>query len=318
MRASLLRQLAELYERLDGALPGCQGNPCGDCNACCTGHALSRHNVTALELDYIEEKVGPAKLDAFRSFLKRDGQIDVCPYYENGCGIYHHRPYSCRVFGHYRREDTPLPEICVFRGQEHIFGTGRYQETVPEAESLVRLSRQYWAFRTPRQSLGDDHYQAAGVEDSLGRALDHFRAGDVASALSEMKDGVDEDPFSLYSMSLMLEEGGRPDLAVQALLRALEQAPECSDLWHRLGCTLFALGNSDGSEQAFRRTLEHHPEHGQAWGMLGLHRMMRSDYAEAVPCLQRAVDLGHDGFEARLGEARLALESAGGQDLRTP
>lgn len=301
--------LSELYERLESELPEVEGNPCGDCNVCCTSDGLTHHNVTALELDYIELSVGPEKIETFRQFLKRDGEIPLCPYYDGGCTIYEVRPYSCRVFGHYRREDTSLPDVCIFRGQEHLFARGEYRDTVPEADDLIRLSRDYWAHRIQRPSTEDTHYQAAGLDDSLGRALDLLADGDVSGALSEMESESADDPFTLYSQSLMLEEAGRPDLACDVLERALDQAPESPDLWHRFGCSLFALGEQEESERAFRRAVRYHPGHGQAWGLLGMHRLMKGDLLEASSCLSEAARLlpGNQVFRARLEQVQRAL-----------
>ena len=290
-RTKYFRQLADLYTRLDGELPQQTGNTCGDCAVCCTSDGLNQHNVTALELDFIEEHVGPSKLDEFRLFLKRDGEIPICPYYDKGCTIYPHRPYSCRVFGHFRRKDTSLPEVCVFRGQEKIFGIGEYRDTVPEGEELIELSRYYWAHRKQRRDIDDTTYQAAGLEDALGKALEKLNSGDVSSALEEMEHEEAEDPFTLYSKSLILEEAGRPVLACSLLEQALEQAPESPDLWHRLGCSLFALGDREASERAFHRVVRYHPEHGQAWGLLGMHRLLKADFEKATSCLEKAVEL---------------------------
>lgn len=305
--------LIELYSRLERELPKHEGNPCGDCAVCCTSDGLNQHNVTALELDYLEENVGSGKIDEFRTFLKRDGEIPICPYYQNGCTVYQFRPYSCRVFGHYRRADTQLPEVCVFRGQEHIFGVGEYRTTVPEGEELIELSRYYWAHRKQRPVIEDTAYQAAGLEDSLGKALECLSSGDVASALEEMEHEEANDPFTLYSKSLILEEAGRPDLACAVLEEALEQAPESPDLWHRLGCSLFALGDRDGSERAFKRVVQYHPGHGQAWGLLGMHHLIKSDFRGATDCLEKAVRLlpGNPVFVARLEQARQAAAMQG-------
>lgn len=302
------RQLTDLYKRLEGELRPQPGNPCGDCHVCCTGDGLSQHNVTALELDYLEEHVGQERIDDFRRFLKRDGEISLCPYYEGGCTVYTARPYSCRVFGHYRRQDTKFPEVCVFRGQEHIFQVGQYREVVPESEELIELSRYYWAHRRQRDALEDSEHQAAGLEDHLGRALESLQAGDLAGALAEMDHEDSEDPFTLYSKSLILEEAGRPDLACTVLEKALAQAPESPDLWHRLGCSLFALGDRDASERAFHRVVEYHPEHGQAWGLLGMHKMLKGNFQSATECLEKAVDLlpGQQVFLTRLEQARTA------------
>lgn len=314
VRARYYEELSELYSKLEDQLPQQAGNPCGECHACCTSDGLNQHNVTSLELDYLEERVGSERIEEFRTFLKRDGEIPLCPYYAEGCSIYPYRPYSCRVFGHFRREDTGMPEVCVFRGQEKIFGVGEYRATVPQSGELTALTRRYWAHRVQRRDLEDVVYQAAGLEDSLGQALDALSSGDVASALETMAAEDSNDPFTLYSKSLVLEEAGRPDLACELLQEALLQAPESPDLWHRLGCSLFALGHQDASERAFQNVVNHYPEHTQAWGLLGMHRMLNSDFQKAVEYLQRAVEIAPENaaFQARLEQARQLVGTTSG------
>lgn len=149
-REALFVALAELYSSLDDQLAGGdQDNPCGECRECCTGSGLNKHNVTALEIDYIRRNEGAEAIQEFRRFLKRDGEVDVCPYFDEeiwGCGIYTSRPFSCRLFGHYRSEDSQLPQVCVFRGQEQIFSGHSYYESVPQAVQLRTLVRRYWPF----------------------------------------------------------------------------------------------------------------------------------------------------------------------------
>lgn len=309
MREQYQRQLAELFEKLERQLPALEGNPCGECKACCTSDGLTSHNVTALEIDYIEDNVGPEKIDEFRVFLKRDGEVPLCPYYDEGCSIYHFRPFSCRVFGHYRRIDTHLPEVCVFRGQEQIFGVGEYRQAVPQGDELIHLSRYYWAHRTQREPIEGTHYQAAGLEDPLSQALEKLHQGDLSAAINQMETEDGDDPFTLYAKGLMLEEAGRPDLACQVLERALQQAPESPDLWHRLGCSLFAVGDHSSSEKAFRQAVGYHPTNGQAWGLLGMHRLMKGDLVESARCLREAVRLLPDNqsFAGRLAQVEAEL-----------
>lgn len=306
MRDTYFDKLSELYQSLETQLPKHSGNPCGDCKACCTADELNSHNVTALELDYLETKVGSEKIDEFRKFLNRDGQIAACPYYSGGCTVYEHRPYSCRTFGHYRREDTPFPEVCVFRGQEHIFKRGEYRETLPESDKLVHLSRHYWAHRLQRADAEQTHYQAAGLEEPLAKAIEFLKQGDVSKALEHMELDKSDDPFTLYCKSLVYEEAGKPELAFQVLELALAQATESPDLWYRIACVLLGMGDAPRAGEALERAIRFHPGHGQALGLLGLLRLAQNNINEAIECLQRACDIEPENtvFQARLKQAR--------------
>ncbi len=291
MREQLLHQLEALFENLESQLDSSEGNPCGSCQECCTTRGASVHHVQAIEFDLLETRVGPEKVEQFRAFAARRGHQEVCPYYHQGCTVYAHRPYACRVFGHYRRVDTPLPEVCVFRGQERIFGVEDYPREMPLLEELARLNRAYWAYRLPRPELA--HSEKPGL------------------AVTTPPPEQEETPYGFYCRSLAEEEAGRPDLACQAITRALEMAPESSDLWHRLGCILFALGERQAAEQALERTVALWAGHARAWAMLGMFALLSGRPAQAVERFERALALGYQDpiVERRLEEARSSLAS---------
>jgi Fe-S-cluster containining protein len=302
-RQSRLRLLEELYQRLEQALPKASGNPCGRCRECCTGGGLSRHNVTAIELDLIALRVGTERLTEFRRFLRRDGQVELCPYFDEqiwGCGIYRHRPYSCRVFGHHRSSDTRLPDVCVFSGQERIFEVAQYYQAVPLAAELRELSRGYWPYQREHfpnaerleQAGFDSHPTAAPAGDALDRSLLRMASGELEQALQELEaSDLPSTPYVLYCLSLIFEGLARHDDAVTALEVALEQAPECCPLWFRLACNLTSLGQLWRAEQAFRRSIELQPEHSQAHGLLGGLLLGQGLATAALPLLERAQDL---------------------------
>lgn len=310
MREPFFEELKAVYSRLEKRLPKTQGNPCGDCRLCCTTAELNEHRVTSLELDYLESHVGQDKTQRFLEFLARRPDT-VCPYYDRGCTVYEVRPYSCRAFGHFRREDTPLPQVCVFRGQEKIFGVKEHRRRLPESDELASLSRRYWAHRIPREQGEQTLYQAAGLDESLARALELLRDGRSDEAIELITQDSSTDPFSLYCKSLMLEEADRPDLSYQLIRAALPQAPHSADLWHRAGVALLALGQPDDASQAFRRSLQLHSAQPFLWGLLGLLCFQAQDLEEAARCFEAALELepGHPVFSQRLHEVREKFNS---------
>lgn len=317
-REAFFQSLEELYSALQMALPTVEGNPCGRCRECCTGRGLTRHNVTPLELDYIAARGGHERLSEFRRFLERDGQVELCPYFDEerwGCGIYAHRPYSCRVFGHYRSQSTALPEVCVFRGQEKIFQVRQYFEAVPLAAELRELVRAYWPhqqehFTTP--SAPGDAPSPSGLEaegDALDQALQLMSRGELQRALSVFEESeLPSTPFVLYCLSLAFEGLERHGDAVVALQVASAEAPECPPLWFRLACNLHACGRQEESEAAFRRTLELAPEHALAHGLLGGQLLTAGRLPEALASLRAALALApeRESFRRLLQQAEAA------------
>ncbi len=309
-----LQQLEALYQRLDARLTSATGNPCGSCRECCTGRGLSAHNVTAIELDLIGHRIGPEKLEEFQRFLRRDGEVALCPYFDEsswGCGIYAQRPYSCRLFGHYRAENTAYPTACVFRGQEIVFDARDFFAAVPLAEELRELGRRYWPYLSSPLAAETLLPSVLGGEpvspfldfagDALDQALLKMQQGrlEEALALFEASD-LPSTPYVLYCLSLVFEGLQRHQDALTALQVALEQAPDCVPLWFRKGCNAFALSRWVTAEQAFSHTLTLAPEHPLALGFSGGLALQRGDAKEALKRLEPACRLapGNENFRA--------------------
>lgn len=299
-KEELFHALADLYEALGAELPvsGAE-NACGTCRECCTGTGLNLHNVTSLELDFIEDRVGPTKLPSFRRFLQRDGEIAVCPFFDDeswGCGIYPFRPFSCRLFGHYRSQESRLPEVCVFRGQEQIFQTTAYYRAVPQAEALRALVRRYWPYQAARatelRAPGGGGASSEPWGDALEQALFWQAQGELTRALETLAESdLEQTPYVLYCLSLILEGLGLQSEAARALEEALQEAPDCAPLHFRLACNLYGCGRREDAVTHFERTLDLWPEKTEAWALLGAHHLQSGSSEKARSCLLRALEL---------------------------
>ncbi|CAN0467431.1 unnamed protein product, partial [Phaeothamnion confervicola] len=131
-------------------------NVCGSCFSCCTANDSLGHRVADMEFDLIDARVGPEVAREFRRYINRE-RIDnqsqgaplvypTCPNYDfnkGGCGIYEHRPFACRVFGHMRPQSTQFPTGCQFTGYEKVFADSEYFQRVPQAREIRRLSREF-------------------------------------------------------------------------------------------------------------------------------------------------------------------------------
>ena len=306
--------LEELYGKLDEELRSSKNkeNTCGTCRECCTGSGLSQHRVTSLEFEFVESRVGSESIQTFRKFTERDGQVELCPYFDEeiwGCGIYEHRPFSCRVFGHHRSEDTVLPEVCIFRGQESIFRNETYYESVPKASDLRSLVRRYWPYSNAPVSSS---YENTELEDSLefqGDALDRAlflqSQGDLPQALEVLAvSDLEQTPYSLYCLSLILEGLKLHKDACRALEEALLEAPECSTLHFRLACNRFPNNQPELAAESLERVLCLEPDHVQAMALLAGYFLQNGKRTEARVRLEKAKLLDpEDPFVCRLWEA---------------
>lgn len=266
---------------------------------------MSRHNVTALEIELVAERVGKEKLTSFRRFLDQTGEFEVCPYFDEelwGCGIYQTRPYSCRVFGHHRRETTRLPELCVFSGQESVFAVGEYLAKVPLSQELKELARSFWPYQSeyPERTAITGHTAPTAVNfplegDVLDRALGLMNEGQLQAALAEFeRSDLPSTPYVLYCLSLVFEGMAHHDQACTALQVALEQAPDCAPLWFRLGCNLHSLGKTERGVEAFERVVTLDESHALAHAFLGSLHLQSGRLKEARSHLSLSLELRHD------------------------
>lgn len=311
-RQDFYTALEALYGRLDDALPRFEGNACGSCYQCCTARGLSRHVVSDLELDYLRERVGTDRLEAFRLYAAREG-AEVCPYYEGGCTVYPYRPYSCRTFGHYRAAGTRLPELCVFIGQEREFEPRTFLAELPEARALHRLKRDYLAVRHPAPVLGasaaslpvDSHLDPS---DPMDRAWLELMRSDFPAAESAAL-AAEETP--MQQMTLGLARSGRDDWegARTAFARAVELAPQTADLRYQLARALLELGAFDEASWELDQAVELNPQHAPALAYRGYVDMARGDLAGGVPWLEKSlqVDPSQELVRQRLDLARSRL-----------
>jgi tetratricopeptide (TPR) repeat protein len=322
---SLSDELERLYHNLDRVLPSPPGNPCGRCRECCTAAGLTQHRVSQLELDYIAERAGPEKVEDFRRYAAREpGASPLCPYYEletARCGIYRFRPFSCRIFGHFRAEGTHLPAGCVFAGQETVFPRRSYLQVVPLARELRDLLREHLGLRPP----GHGRYMEAGSarlspeqgeffdpEDPLDRALLFQVAGQPERALEELLGALEQrgrTPYMLYSLGIVYEQMGRPREALEVFREASDQVPEAAAYHYHVGYNCLELGDREAAFEAFARTARLDAGHSLALGLMGYLKVIEGQLEAGAELLQQAVqaDPANGTFRLRLGLTWLGL-----------
>ena len=308
--------LERLYSELDQSLssPSDSVNACGECRECCTSGGLNLHNVTSVELDYIAARVGEERITAFQSFSRREATGEVCPYFDEekwGCGIYEHRPFSCRTFGHLRTQESELPKVCIFRGQEKIFAQKDYFQEIPLAIKLKELNRAHWPYKMSRSESPSAAGKSPGLPvphaDDLDAALDLQAQGRLTEAIELLSQSdIEDTPYFLYVVSLILEGLGIHGEACRAASEGLLLAPDCADLHFRRCCSLFHLGDFEAAAESCRRTLAISPDHSQALALLGGYLLQQGKTEEARGYLSKAAEL-----DPKNESVRRLLDSSG-------
>ncbi len=121
-----------------------------------------------------------------------------------------------------------------------------------------------------------------------------------------------QHPLAWKIMARLHRRSGRPEVALQAIGRALQCAPLDASLQMERAELLEELGRLDEAESACRRALSAEPENGLAHSLLGAILMSRGRAEEAQASHRRAVELQpdsplvHDRFSLYLhGQGRL-------------
>lgn len=316
----LLRQLERIYQQQQ--LPRVEGNPCGSCFACCTALSHFQHRVSDLELAYVAWKVGSEAADRLARYVSRErdaeGRLSFerCPHYDQGCTIYPHRPFSCRVFGHFREAGTSLPEGCTFTGREIEFERPDYYRLVPGARELRPLLREFSLLARQAPGAGSGGPPEADLswldsEDPVDRALSHMAAHDFSAALELLLQELEQQPdgsgFVWHTLGLVYGLLERPRPALEAFRRAVALLPDHVECLSQLGSSLMLVGELPEGMQVLARVVELEPSHAASHGLLGYGYLLQQRPLLAARHLERALELDPDNpfYARRLEQARL-------------
>lgn len=309
--------IAEVYEQTAQAIPACEGNPCGSCRSCCTS-AIGRHQVGKLELDALAEHMGSARVLEFRRYLERetgpDGSLvyTECPNLgPQGCEIHPYRPLSCRLYGHYRAQSSPLFEHCVFRGTEQVFPDDQERLMSPGNQRLVELTIEYLSYlshpvescetpllREPQTLLEEaSHHQFTGNYPAAIELLLRLRA----TAFS---------PNVLHMLAACYDSARDYASARDVWQDAIAASPRNPELHLRKGNTCLQMGDLAAARVALETAVELAPERRNAQGLLGFVCQLSGDLEQARYHLTRAVELEDQPGPFRF-QLALVLQSLG-------
>lgn len=179
------------------------------------------------------------------------------------------------------------PDVHLSRAR-WLLDDGRAVQALPLVERALAIEAhrsQAWAV------LGDVYVR-------LGRADEAQRAFRTALSLNERDEG------SRQALARLLAGGGDADAAHRALL-AKADAQQDARTWLGIGIADFNRQRHAVAEEAFRKATALDPALAAGWELLGrvLVRLQRDD--EALPALDRALQLDAGLLDARLERSQL-------------
>lgn len=103
----------------------------------------------------------------------------------------------------------------------------------------------------------------------------------------------------------------QPDFALTLLETMIADEEEESAAFHYiLANVYFTSGRYDDAERQYRYSVEKEPEFLRAWNNLGFFYYAQESYADAIPCLSKAIELG-DSEARTLGVLAFCLREEG-------
>ena len=305
--------IAEVYQTVSLASPKVEGNPCGACRTCCTSAAAS-HKVSDLELATMEWHLGAERVAPFRRYLQREKAVDGTALMENcpmlgpdGCTVHEYRPMSCRLYGHFRAESTPLFEHCVFQGQETVFADHQEHLLTPGQPELTELNLDYLSYFPPTFGAGSIREKPyLEAQTPMEKASELKCLGEFAAArdlLLELR--VERDTPNLLLMLAECHEAlADYSDAIEVLEAAMKLSPMNPELYTRLGANHLWLGQLEPSAKALQHSLKLASDRRNAQGLMGTVCQLQADLTSARLHLARAVEL-----EDEPGPYRFSLAS---------
>jgi tetratricopeptide (TPR) repeat protein len=158
------------------------------------------------------------------------------------------------------------------------------------------------------ERIDPDVAQVAFLKGNLFGRIDRFQ--DAEKALRRTVALNPQFVAARFKLALALLRSGRPDEAVIALERVVQDEPGDFRAWHNLAAVAYSRSDLDRAEQFERKALAINPDYGEAWNTLGAIHILRRRPELAVDALTRATSLSPRNPQA-FRNLSLALRAAG-------
>jgi tetratricopeptide (TPR) repeat protein len=179
--------------------------------------------------------------------------------------------------------------------------TAAVQASPSAPETVLRLAKAYIELRDlPGAGRTLEGAVARGVETGPIYALlstVYEKSGHIERAIPAMRLAIEREPQSeqrRFEYGMLLTNAMAPAAAVIRLEESLRIFPESSRLWFALGIARFKQDQNEEAAQAFARASEMDRKFAAPLVYLGLTRVEKGQYEEAVKLYEQALAINGD------------------------
>lgn len=180
------------------------------------------------------------------------------------------------------------------------------------AKAALALGQDAGADEHIQQFLAQDEHNA-----KLANAAEKLRAGQVDSAITELKEILRKEPDNVSAMRLLAtaywQETKNFSDAEAWLRRATSIAPDFTAAWLTLGPVLLETNKYMEAIEAYQQAIRSQPDHAAAWAGLGNAYAQASYPEKSVSAYQKSIELNPEVAGVHMGYAHV-LKTLGQQE----
>ena len=133
------------------------------------------------------------------------------------------------------------------------------------------------------------------VQGLVVLAQEAEKSGDLETAMAKIEEVAQlapNSPLPRFHLARLAVADGDPESAFSEIVAACEIDPSCGDCWLLRAQIERRTGKRDEATGSARTAVKLLPESDEAQGILGLQLYEAQQYGEALPCLEKSVELG--------------------------
>jgi cytochrome c-type biogenesis protein CcmH/NrfG len=146
-----------------------------------------------------------------------------------------------------------------------------------------------------RALVGAAPPSSVSVQGLVAVAREAEAQGDLDTAIAKIQEVADlapESPVPRFHLARLSMANGDAERAAAEIQSACELDPTCGDCWLLRAQIARGAGNAEEASTSAAKAVELMPENDDAQGILGLQLYEAQQYGEAMPYLEKSVELG--------------------------